>query len=141
MTISRSTSASRDARCVISTSVRPSSCGARRALKSSSERLSIALLGSSRDRDRLPLTAGQCFASFADGQVESVRQTVDEVRYPGNSRRAQYGRIVRARRTEHDVFSHGAVEEHDILRNVADTAPQLCRIELSQLDAVDKHIP
>ncbi len=50
-----------------------------------------------RDRNRLPLAARQCFASFANGQVESIRQTVDEVGYPRNPRRTEYGGVVRAR--------------------------------------------
>ena len=67
-----------------------------------------------------------------------MRVAIDELGDAGLLGGAQHRRIVGARRAEHDVVADGAVEQHDVLRHVADVAAQLRRVHLSRLDAVDQ---
>ena len=94
---------------------------------------------SAGDGDALTLAAGERIAALADQHVEAVRVAIDEVAQPGNLRRRDDRRVIGIRRADGDVVAQRAVEEGRILRHVADVAPEVGRIELPEVDAVDHH--
>src|SRR5688572_3598770 len=91
-----------------------------------------------RDGDCLPLPARQPFTAFADRHRESQRVTIDELADTGLLRGTQHRLVVRAWRSKDDVVPDCPVEQHDILRNVANIPAQLDRINLPRVDAVDQ---
>src|SRR5688572_28178167 len=91
-----------------------------------------------RNGDGLPLPARQALTAFADRHRESQRVTIDELADTGLLRGTQHRRVVRAWRSKDDVVPDRSVEQHDILRNVANVPAQLDRIYLSQINSVDQ---
>ena len=72
-------------------------------------------------------------------QIEALRVAGDEVLDAGDLRRAQHRPVVGERRPERDVVAHRAVEQEHVLQHAADVAPQVGRVELAQVGAVDQH--
>ena len=85
---------------------------------------------SARNRDGLPLAAGQAIAALADRHVKPLRVAIDELGSAGNFGRAQYRLVIDVRRCQYDIILDTAKEQHWILRYVADVASQVGRVEL-----------
>ena len=91
------------------------------------------------DGDALPLPARERLAAFANQHVETVRVPVNELGQAGNLGRCDDGCIVGIRSTDGDIVAQRAVEQRRFLRNIADVAPQIGRVELAGIDTVDHH--
>ena len=74
-----------------------------------------------------------------DGHVDALRMLVHELGDVADLRGAHDRGVLDLRRADGDVLAQRAVEEHDVLRHVADVASQLAGVELAQIDAVDQY--
>src|SRR5690606_8507390 len=91
-----------------------------------------------RDGDRLPLPAGQGIATLADDHVVALGVAGGEFIH---SRQGGGGQDVLVRgegRGDGQVVLERAVEQHRILGHIADGAPDVGRIDLVEIDAVDQ---
>ena len=89
-----------------------------------------------RDRQPLPLPAGQALAAFADPRIVLLRQLDDElVRVSGTSRRLDVGRT-RPGRPVGDVARDALVEKDGLLRHDADLRAQGLERHIADVDAV-----
>ncbi len=78
----------------------------------------------SRQRDALPLASGKGEARFPQRGVIALRQTQDEVMHIGALRRFDDARGIRLLEAR-DVFGDRALEELDVLRQIADPGADL----------------
>ena len=90
-----------------------------------------------RHRDRLALAARQAVAALADRQVVAFRVLADEVIDAGQLRCLQRVGIVGVGRGDGDVVAHRAAKQEQVLRHVADIAPEIDRVDLSNVGPVD----
>src|SRR5687768_11807772 len=91
-----------------------------------------------READGLLLTAGQASASLGNRHVVAQRMVRNEGLDAGQPRRGQDFRIRRARPAERDVVAQLAKEQVRILKHEADSGPQVCRVVLPDIHAVDE---
>ena len=92
-----------------------------------------------RDREPLPLAAGERDPALADHRVVAVRQLLDELVRLRGARRPLDLLVGRVEDAEGDVLAHGRREEERILGDDADLAAQRAARDVAHVDAVDEH--
>ncbi|MDQ0370765.1 hypothetical protein J2S42_007434 [Catenuloplanes indicus] len=91
-----------------------------------------------RDRDALPLPAGERVAAFADHGVVPVLQGLDEVVGPGGARRGPDLRAARVRPAERDVRVHRLGEQERLVRHDPDLVAEPVQTVVAHVPAVDR---
>ena len=92
-----------------------------------------------RDGHRLALPPRQAFAPLAQAHAVALRVLSNEVVHARHLRRVQHlgvGGVVRA---QGDVLPHRAAQQPHILQHHAQGAPQVGRVQLAHVHAVDQH--
>src|SRR3954470_12337863 len=79
----------------------------------------------SGDCNRLPLAARNTFAALSDLHVKSAWMLIDELLYTRLLGSPEHCDIIATRSTQDYVVANRAVEQHDILRDVAYIPPEL----------------
>ncbi len=92
-----------------------------------------------RQPDSLPLPRGQGHAALADPRRIALRKPQDYVMHACDLCRLQDGIGGRLIVEAADVFGNGAVEQSDILRQIADVAAQILVSPLIERGAVEPH--
>ena len=93
-----------------------------------------------RDREALPLAAGEVGRAFLDVGLVAVRHALDEFFGAGQPGRAH--RVVQrqARPAGEDVVADRAAEQEVVLQHDAEALAQVAQVDLAQIGAVDLHI-
>src|SRR6202022_5041406 len=78
-----------------------------------------------RQPNSLPLPRRQCHAAFSDSRRVAIRQTQNDLMHARDLRGLQDGIGCRLLIETANVFGNGAVEQTDLLRQVADIAAEI----------------
>src|SRR5262249_42731716 len=90
-----------------------------------------------RQRDALPLAGRDRGAVLADMRLVSVREAHDEIVHAGRAGGGDDGVRLERRRETGDVLGDGAVEQLDVLRQIADVRPEALRRPLLERRPVE----
>src|SRR5213593_1895701 len=108
------------------------------ALVGSSRIKSGASLRKARQRDALPLSAGELQAAFPDGGLVRLPQADDEVVCPGGCRRTLDLRGGRSGPPVGDVLADARREQHRLLEHDRELIPQIRKAILAEIDTVEQ---
>src|SRR5690606_38182498 len=89
--------------------------------------------------DGLALAPGKRASPLADEHVVSVGVARSELDDAGDARGVDHLLVGREGRAHGQLLLEAAVEQHRILRHVADAATQIGRVDLLNVDAVNQH--
>jgi hypothetical protein len=111
-----------------------------RALVTSWRISSLGLQTRARARDPLALAAGKLGAALADAGIEAIGQRLNELPRPRHLHGLAHLGAADVRIPEGHIGIDAIVEQHQVLRHVADHAPPAAQIELGQRHAVDRDL-
>ena len=94
-----------------------------------------------RNRQPLPLAAGEAEALLADHRVVALRHLQDEVVRQRGLRRFYHARERHIRLPVRDVVAHRVVEQDRLLRHLADLRAQRGQAHVAHIVAVDQDAP
>src|SRR5579883_1786080 len=89
-----------------------------------------------RDRDTLPLAAGEAHAALAEICAVTLRQTLDKLRRRRSVRRPADFRVRRPGTSIADIVDHISGEDRGVLRHDANPRPDLRRIRALKVDSI-----
>ena len=90
-----------------------------------------------RQPDQLPLSGRECRAAVADPRLEAVRQAQDHLVDAGRLGRREDGLRIGVLVEAADVFGNRAVEQFDVLRQIADVAAERLDVPLLERRLVE----
>ncbi len=92
-----------------------------------------------RDREPLPLAAGERHAALAEHRLVALGEPLDELGRAGEPRRSTDLLVAGVGCAELEVAADRVAEQERLFKDEADAAAQLLQLDLADVDAADRH--